>query len=143
MWTTLRLLVLGIWVGAMVGFAFIFAPTAFASVGPTPAFATTIARSLERLTMLGGMLGAFAAAITVFARAEGPRTQAAIVACITVMLALGFVETSVVVPRMQATPLLTPAYAALHKESSTIYSIVLLCGVLAFVLCARAPRVRA
>lgn len=142
MWTILRLLALGLWVGAMIGFAFIFAPIAFANVGPTPAFAATVAHTLERLTQLGGVLGAFAVAVTVFGRPEPRRTSAAIVACIAVMISLGFVETAAVIPHMQATPLQTPAYDALHKQSSTIYSIVLLCGIAAFVLSALPARAR-
>lgn len=138
MWTILRLLALGVWVGAMIGFAFIFAPVAFANIGPTPAFAATIAHALVQLTRTGGLLGAVAVAITVFARLERPRTSAAIVACIAVMLVLGFVETNAIVPHMQSTPLQTPAYEALHKQSSTIYSIVLLCGLTAFIIAAKA-----
>jgi hypothetical protein len=52
------------------------------------------------------------------------------------MIALGYVETQFVLPRMELTPLQTPAYEALHKQSSTIYSIVLLSGIVAFVLAA-------
>jgi hypothetical protein len=38
---------------------------------------------------------------------------------------------------MEITPLQTPAYDALHHKSSTLYSGVLLAGLVSFVLAAR------
>ena len=142
MLNALRLLFLGVWLGAMIGFAFIFAPIAFATIGPTPAFAATIANTLYAVTRIGGFLGIIAVAITVFFRPDAPRRAAIIVACIALMLALGFVETQFIIPRMELTPLQTPAYEALHKQSSTIYSIVLLAGLVAFAYAALPKRAR-
>jgi hypothetical protein len=127
----------------MAGFAFLFAPVAFANVGPTPAFAATIAETLRALTRAGEVFGIVAAAITAFARIDTPRVAAGVIACVALMLALGFVETQYVIPQMQLTPLQTPAYEALHKQSSTIYSIVLLSGLVGFVLAALPQRFRA
>lgn len=49
MWFTLRVVLLGLWVGAMASFAFIFAPIAFAHAGPTQGFAGTIAASVRAI----------------------------------------------------------------------------------------------
>ena len=138
----LRLLVLGIWVGAMIGFAFLFAPTAFVQIGPTPAFAATIAACVGLLTRLGDWCGIVAAAITVFAYLETRKTATIIVACIAVAIAFGFVETAWIVPQMQSTPLQTPAYDALHQRSSTVYSVVVLAALVAFALSAWKARTR-
>src|SRR6516225_9534220 len=105
MWTVLRLLFLALWLGAMAGFAFLFAPVAFANVGPTPAFAATIAQTLGLLTRTGNVLGVMVVAITVFARLDTARIAAAIVGCVALMIALGFVETQFIVPHMQGTAL--------------------------------------
>lgn len=53
----LRLYAFGLWTGTMVGFAFFFAPAAFAHVGPTPAFAATIAASIVAITYFGYVCG--------------------------------------------------------------------------------------
>lgn len=124
----------------MAGFAFLFAPTAFAHVGPTPAFAATIAGTLRLLTRADTWLIVLAAAITVFAQLESPRRGALVVAALGLMLVFGFVETQWIIPRMELTPLQTPAYQALHKQSSTIYAIVLLLGLTSFVLTASPKR---
>ena len=140
MWFVIRLLLLGLWVGAMAGFAFLFAPAAFAHIGPTPAFAATIAASLRLLTRVGEWCAIAAAAITAFAGLERPRTAAVIVALLAVAVVLSLVVTNVIIPQMETTPLQTPAYDALHHRSSSLYSGVLLAGLVSFVLAARARR---
>lgn len=137
MWFSLRIVLLGLWVGAMAAFAFLFAPIAFAHVGPTPAFAATIAASVNAVTKTGDWFGIAAVAITVFTRLESRRRAAVIVACVALAIAFGFVETQIIVPQMQSTPLLTPAYDALHRKSSGVYSIVLLAALAAFVASAQ------
>lgn len=136
----IRLLVLGLWLGAMAGFAFLFAPVAFVHVGSTPAFAATIASCLRLMTRAGDWLGIAAAAITLFDRLETRRRAAAIVGCIAVAIALGAYETSHVVSQMESTQLLTPAYEALHRTSSTMYSIVLLAVTVSFIIAATSRR---
>lgn len=123
----------------MAGFAFLFAPIAFAHIGPTPAFAATIAASVRAITQSGNWLAVIAVAITVFVRLEPRRTAAVIVACIAIAIVAGLVETQFIVPQMQQTPLQTPAYDALHRKSSGVYSIVLLAGLASLVLSSR-PR---
>lgn len=118
----------------MAGFAFLFAPIAFAHVGPTPEFAATVAASVRAITVAGDVLGVLAALATLFIpdRANGMRID--VVALIAVAIACGVVETSWIVPQMQQTPLLTPAYESLHRQSSGVYALALLCALGAFVL---------
>ena len=120
-----------------MGFAFLFAPIAFAHIGPTPAFAATIAACVRAITQIGQWLAMVAVAITVFVRLESRRSAAAIVACIAVALIAGFVETQIIVPKMETTPLQTVAYDALHRQSSGVYSVILLAALAAFVLSSR------
>jgi hypothetical protein len=137
MWFTIRILVLGLWVGAMAAFAFIFAPLAFAHVGPTPAFAATIAACVRAIVQAGNWAAIAAAAISVFARLESRRTAAIIVACLTLAILCGVYETSAIVPQMERTPLLTPAYDILHRESSSVYGTTFLAALIALVLSSR------
>ncbi len=110
----------------MAGFAFIFAPAAFAHVGPTAAFAATIAASIRGLTFFG--FGC--AAVLVLASLAEFRRLWWLAAIAVVMCALSWYEVQVVVPLMERTPLQTPAYEALHHRSSAVYSAVLLLGLL-------------
>ena len=137
MWFSLRIVLLGLWVGAMAGFAFLFAPAAFAHFGPVPAFAATIAACVREVTRTGDWLAIAAAAITLFCRLESRRTAAIIIACIAIAVAAGAVETQSIVPRMETTPLQTAAYDALHRQSSGVYSIVLLAGLASLIVSSR------
>lgn len=126
----------------MAGFAFLFAPLAFAHVGATPAFAATIAACVRELSFSGNLLGIAAVVITIFAGIESRRAAAAIVAAIVIAMIAGFAETSLIVPRMEATPLLSPAYEALHRTSSGVYSVALLGTLAAFVMSGLRYRLR-
>lgn len=137
MWFSVRIIVLGLWVGAMAGFAFVFAPIAFAHMGPTPAFAATIAACVQAIVRVGGWIAVVAAAITVFARLESRRAAAVIVGLLALAIACGAYETSVIIPQMQQTPLLTPAYEALHRESSSVYGVALLAALIALLVSSR------
>ena len=124
-----RTLAIGLWVGAMAGFAFIFAPVAFHVLGATPPFATMIATTIRALTAMG-VACAFVGLVTTFALKESRLRAGAIATALTGMLALSFVEIISIVPKMEHTALHTAAYAALHRQSSALYSIVLLLGFL-------------
>jgi hypothetical protein len=139
MWPVVRTILLGIWVGGMVTFAFLFAPIAFHEIGPTPAFAATIASCVRTITQTGTWIAVICTAITVFGRFEPPRFSAVIVGLLTLTVVLGGVETSVIIPQMEHTPLLTPAYDALHRRSSALYGIALLAAFVSFVLSSRSP----
>lgn len=137
-----RIVTLGLWVGALAGFAFFFAPIAFAHVGPTPSFAATIAACVVTLARLGWFLGAIALAAA-FADRRVPRA-ALLALSIGVVLAIGcsIVEVLAVVPQMEATPLATPAYEALHRESSLVYGCGFLAALAAFVAASWRPAYR-
>ena len=137
MLSLIRTIVFGLWVGALAGFAFLFAPIAFAHVGPTAPFAATIAACVGALVRAGDWAGILCAAITVFGRLESRRAAAAIVLCVAAAVALGYVETTLIVPRMQETALLTPAYEALHRQSSAVYGTAFLAALAAFAISSR------
>ena len=137
MWFTLRIMLLGLWVGAMAGFAFVFAPVFFHNVGPTPEFAASIAACVRAIVHIGSWLAVAVAAITVFARLESRGISIAIVACLAAAALCGIVEVNAIVPQMERTPLLTPAYEALHRQSSGVYGVAFLSALVALVLSAR------
>jgi hypothetical protein len=132
---------LGIWVGALVGFAFASAPLAFRFVAPTdlPHFAALIAATIDRLTMWGYVLGSIAI-LASLARSvtAGDRTWDAIrIALVVLALGLATYERRVVVPEMEAiTDFASPEYHALHSRSSSVYGGVVLLDVIALILAA-------
>lgn len=129
----MRLYAFGLWTGAMLGFAFFFAPQAFAHVGPTPRFAATIAASIVALTRFGYVCAAVIVAASLLQLRKRPALAfCAVLAAI--VCALGAYETHAVIPLMQHTALETPAYDALHRQSSGVYSVILLCGLIGFGL---------
>lgn len=134
--SVVRIVLLGLWVGAMAGFAFLFAPTAFAHIGPTPAFASTIAASVRAIALAGYVLGGFAIAITLLLREPG-RHKLFLVLSVVVAFLCTIIETQAIVPKMDTTPLLSAAYESLHRMSSGVYSAVLVFALLAFVLSSR------
>jgi hypothetical protein len=140
MWFTIRILLLGLWVGAMAGFAFVFAPVFFAHVGPTPAFAASVAACVGAIVHVGDWIAVLAAAITVFAKLESRRAGIAIVACLAIATLCGIVELGNIVPQMEHTPLNTPAYDALHRRSSGVYGAAFLAALAALALSSRAVR---
>jgi hypothetical protein len=121
----------------MAGFAFVFAPIAFAHIGATPAFAATIATCVQTIVRTGNWAAVAVAAITVFAGLESRRAAAVIVGLLALAIACGAYETSVLLPQMQQTPLLTPAYEALHRESSSVYGVALLAALIALLVSSR------
>jgi hypothetical protein len=134
MWFSIRIVLLGLWVGAMAAFAFLFAPIAFAHVGPTPAFATTIAAAVRSIVRIGDWIAVIIAGITVFTTLESRRTAAIIVACLAVAILCGAYESAVVIPKMEVTPLLTPAYDTLHRQSSAVYGTAFIFAFAALAL---------
>jgi hypothetical protein len=132
LWSALRLFLLAAWAGAMIVFAFVFAPAAFAHVGPTPQFAATIAASLRTLGNLGSLFGIAAVALTFVLGKHDPRRAPIVVLFVALAIASVTVENAFIVPKMEATPLLTPAYEALHGWSSRVYSLALLAVLAAF-----------
>ena len=130
----LRALAIALWVGALAGFAFLFAPIAFHTIGPTAQFAAMIAATLRALTAFGWACALVALGAT-FAipgcRKRGTLIFGAIVAA---MALLGLYEVIAVIPAMETLKLQTPAYAALHKTSSLVYGAALLLGLIAIAM---------
>jgi hypothetical protein len=132
---------LGIWLGALAGFAFISAPLSFHALAPLDAqrFADLTAHSLGALTTWGYVLGAVAL-VTALLRAAsaGDRTwDLARVALVAVGLGLATYEQRAIVPLMQAlTDLHDPAYHTLHQRSMLVYGAVAIVILAALVLAA-------
>ena len=132
---------LGIWLGTMVGFAFVSAPLAFHIVAPLDVgrFAELTARSLGLLTIWGYVLGGSAIVVTLLrAVGAGDRTWDAIrMAIIALALGLATYELRVIVPAMAATTDLHSAnYHALHTRSTLVYGFVAIVVLVALVLAA-------
>ncbi|HEY0797770.1 MAG TPA: DUF4149 domain-containing protein [Candidatus Baltobacteraceae bacterium] len=137
--TITEVLALGLWIGALCGFAFVFAPVAFHTLPDLNVFANLIARTVLALTHLGYGLGAIAllAALT-----RGARIRAV---AITTMIALSFYHTHFVMHEMEATlhtfngsiaqtPKTDPRrtrYDAEHQWSTRVYGTVVLLGLIA------------
>jgi hypothetical protein len=134
---TLRIIVLGVWVGAMAGFAFITAPILFQHVGPTPAFAASIAASVRAIVALGAWAAAIALLVTLFTRYERSAARWAIIAALVISTVCGAYETRDIVPQMERTALQTPAYDALHHRSSVVYGAAFVAALAAFALSTR------
>ena len=56
------------------------------------------------------------------------------------MSALGWYEVQMVVPLMERTALQTPAYDALHHQSSSVYGVILILGLAGLGLSATEKR---
>lgn len=137
---------LALWVGSLAGFAFAFAPAAFARLaGDLDRFAAIVAATLGTLAVFGYACGGAALlGALIDARARGSRAALARGACVAVMLALVAFSQNAIVPAMARTqasfgavPRTDPRrirYDALHAESSRVYGAVLLLGFGALAL---------
>ena len=132
---------LGIWLGALAGFAFISAPLSFHALAPLDAwrFADLTAQTLGALTLWGYVLGAIAiVAMLLRAVAAGDRTwDLARAALVAVALGLATYEQRAVVPLMEAlADPRDPAYHALHQRSTLVYGGVAILVLVTLVLAA-------
>jgi len=130
---------LGVWLGALAGFAFVSAPLAFRIVAPLDAgrFAALTAQTIGNLTVWGYVLGAIAiVAGLVRAAAAGDRTwDFARIALVALALGLATFEQRAIVPQMQATTdVHSDAYHALHTRSTVVYGAVVLLVLAAMIL---------
>ena len=92
---------------------------------------------MQAIARSGGWIAVVAAAITVFARLESRRAAAIIVGLLALAIGCGAYETSVIIPQMQQTPLLTPGYEDLHRQSSVVYGVALLAVLVALGVSSR------
>jgi hypothetical protein len=130
---------LGIWLGALCGFAFIFAPAAFHIVSDLTQFAALTSANLRALAVLGYVCGGLTIVLALIRSREAADRTNDIVRAGCVAVALGFLgwETAIVVPAMAAEPdFQSAAYHALHATSTKIYGAAVVFIAAALVLAA-------
>jgi hypothetical protein len=132
---------LGIWLGALAGFAFVSAPLAFRIVAPLDVarFAAFTAQTVSTLTVWGYVLGAIAIVAGLLrAVTAGDRTwDFGRIALVALALGVATYERRSIVPRMEATPdIHSAAYHALHQQSTLAYGAVVILAFAALVLAA-------
>ncbi|GAC1421394.1 MAG: hypothetical protein NVSMB5_14530 [Candidatus Velthaea sp.] len=132
---------LGLWLGALCGFAFVFAPIAFRVVGANDVsrFAALTSAILGSLTIVGYTCGSIAIVVAlVRSREAGDRTFDFLRALLVILaLALVWVQSALIVPAMAATTdLHSAAYHELHGRSSLLYGGVVLLGFAALIMAA-------
>jgi hypothetical protein len=132
---------LGLWLGALCGFAFIFAPIAFRIVAPLDVsrFAALTGAILATLAFLGYACGGVAIVMALWrSRAAGDRTfdfvRALLVAAALVLV---WFQSREIVPALAAiTDFSSPQYHALHQRSTLVYGGVVVLGLIAIVMAA-------
>jgi hypothetical protein len=143
-------LALAIWVGALTGFAFIFAPAAFARLGAQlDTFAAIVGASLATLAIVGYWCGGIAIVSSIVPLlVQRSRSAVARIVCVAIMLALVTYAQQAIAPAMLQTqasfnvPFNAVAktdprrvrYDQLHTVSSRLYAIVLVLGFTAIAL---------
>lgn len=130
---------LGLWFGALCGFAFIFAPTAFAIVSDLRQFATLTATNLRVLSYAGAICGGLGIAIALVRSRDAADRTNDIVRAVLLLIALLLVayETFAVIPALTAiTDVRSPEFAQLHQWSTHVYGAVVLLVLAALVLVA-------
>jgi hypothetical protein len=150
--TAIEVAVLGLWAGAMAGFAFVFAPTAIKFVPRMDTFASLIASVIRALGPFGVVCGSIAiAAAGLRAVSPASRRFALIrIALVAIGLGASAYETTSVIPKMEATAstIAGPidsvekddprrvAYDREHKASTRVYGTAFLCALGALGLAA-------
>ena len=132
---------MGLWLGALCGFAFIFAPIAFRIIAPTDVgrFAALTSAILAALTVMGYVCGGIAILMALWrSREAGDRVFDFVRALlVAVALALVWFESHAIVPAMAAvSDVSSPQYHALHGRSTIVYGSVVLLGLVAIVMAA-------
>ncbi len=132
---------LGVWLGALAGFAFVSAPLAFRIVAPLDVgrFAALTAQSLGVLTAWGYVLGGIAIVVALLRSVTaGDRTwDFGRALLVVVALALVTYQQRAIVPQMAAaTDVHSAAYHALHTGSTIVYGGVVVLALVALVLAA-------
>ncbi len=145
-------LALALWMGAMAGFAFIFAPIAFRTIGNMTTFGAVTSGVLKSLSTFGFACGGIAI-VASLARpwsAGNGRVRLAGNALIVVAFLASTYEQQTILPRMEATAAQIPgaidsvpkedprrvAYDAEHSNSTRVYGLAFLCVAAATALVA-------
>jgi hypothetical protein len=130
---------LGLWLGALCAFAFIFAPAAFRIVTDLTQFAALTSANLRVLAGVGYTCGALAIVLALIRSREASDRTNDLIRALLALVAVGFVtyEMLAIVPAMAAIPdLRSDAYHALHARSTLVYGGAVLCVLAALVLSA-------
>ena len=150
--TGIEATVLGLWAGAMAGFAFLFAPIAFREVTQMNSFATLIANTIRGVGSFGNACGGIAvlAALVRSTAPEARKLAFVRIGLVGVAFAASAYETTTIIPRMEATAAQIPgaidsvpksdprraAYDEQHAASSRVYGSAFLCVLAALALVA-------
>ena len=130
---------LGLWLGALCGFAFIFAPAAFHLVTDLAQFAALTSANLRMLASVGYTCGGIAIVLALVRSREASDRTNDLVRAGLIAVALGALtyEMLAIVPAMAAiSDFRSDAYHALHGTSTRVYGGAVLAVAAALVLAA-------
>ena len=130
---------IGLWLGALCGFAFISAPAAFRIVTDITQFADLTATNLRILGYAGAICGGIAIVVALVRSLDASDRTTDIVraALLLIALLLTAYESLAIVPALAAmTDVHSPAFAELHQRSTQIYGGVVVLALAALVMAA-------
>jgi hypothetical protein len=130
---------IGLWLGALCGFAFIFAPAAFRLVPDVTQFASLTAANLRTLGDVGAVCGGVAIVTALVRSLDAADRTNDIVRAGLLLLALLLVayEMFAIVPAMAAiTDVQSPDFAELHQRSTQVYGGAVVLALVALIMAA-------
>lgn len=130
---------LGLWIGALCGFAFVTAPATFRTVSDPGQIARLTTATLETLADVGYGCGGLAIVAAVVRARDASEPRSDLLRAGLVLIALGLVAyLSVgIIPAMVAIPdVHSAAFGALHLRSTLVYGGVVVLGFIALVMTA-------
>lgn len=130
---------LGLWLGALCGFAFISAPIAVHTVTDFSQFSALTTATLTMLADVGYACGALAIASALLRSRDAADRTGDILRAGLIVVALGLVayESLAIVPALSGrTDVHSDAFRALHDRSMAVYGGVVLLGLIALVAAA-------
>jgi hypothetical protein len=130
---------IGLWLGALCGFAFIFAPAAFRLVPDITQFASLTTANLRVLGEVGAVCGGLAIVIALVRSLDAADRTSDIVRAGLLLIALLLVayDTFAIVPAMALiTDVHSPDFADLHQRSTLVYGGVVILALAALVMAA-------
>jgi len=130
---------IGLWLGALCGFAFIFAPAAFRLVPDVTQFASLTTANLRTLGDVGAVCGGLAIVIALVRSLDAADRTNDIVRAALLIIALALVgyETFAIVPAMAVIKdVHSPDFAELHQRSTLVYGGVVVSALLALIMAA-------
>lgn len=130
---------LGLWLGAMCGFAFITAPAAARTVTEAAQFAALTTYTLAVLADVGYVCGGLAIAAALLRSRDAADRTSDILRAGLLVVALGLVayESLAIVPELTAVgDVHSDAFRTLHDRSTAVYGGVVLLGMVALIMAA-------